>query len=259
MQECNPHDVGWSLPLAGRGTVARSNPRLVVGAGVITTLLLVGGPGMAAAIADPRDSGGSDRGNSSDRDWRDSRAGSQSGDGDRRAGAGDNRKSDDGFRGDDGPSFGNDNGPQTRVGSGRTDIQDVAPGDGFGSSDRPDSDHRGAQTGQFEPPRVTFGNGRSPGEQDDDREPRFRVSAPEPAAPPPPPPPPPPPAAPDPSWADRISLPPAAPKQLSVAPTAAATEPLWGIAGLLLIPAAGAVLGYRQARAAQAVAGLRRP
>ena len=240
--------------------MARSNPRLVVGVGVISTFLLVGGPGMAAAIADPGHSGRSDWDNSSDRDWGDSRGGSKSGDGDRRGGGGDNRKSGDGFRGDDdGPSFANGNGPQTRVGSGRTDIQGAAPGDGSGSNDRSGSDHPGAQTGQFEPPRVTVGNGRSPGVQDDDGEPRFRVSAPEPAPAPPPPPPPPPPPAPDPSGADRLSLPRAVPKELSVAPAADWAEPLWGIAGLLLIPAAGAVLGYRQARAAQAVGGLRRP
>jgi hypothetical protein len=36
------------------------------------------------------------------------------------------------------------------------------------------------------------------------------------------------------------------------------SDPLWGLAGLLLIPAAGAMLGYRQARAAHAVERLRR-
>ena len=34
------------------------------------------------------------------------------------------------------------------------------------------------------------------------------------------------------------------------------TDPLFGLAGLLLIPAVGAALGYRQARAAQSVAGV---
>jgi len=34
---------------------------------------------------------------------------------------------------------------------------------------------------------------------------------------------------------------------------------MWGLAGLLLIPAAGAALGYRQARAAHAAERLRRP
>ena len=40
-------------------------------------------------------------------------------------------------------------------------------------------------------------------------------------------------------------------------PAADWSDPLWGVAGLLLIPAAGATLGYRQARAAQAVDRLR--
>jgi hypothetical protein len=48
--------------------------------------------------------------------------------------------------------------------------------------------------------------------------------------------------------------------QRLVAPTAGMADPLWGVAGLLLIPAAGAILGYRQARAAEAIAKLgRRP
>jgi hypothetical protein len=266
MQECNLHVVGWSLPLAERGTVARSNPRLVAGAGVVTAFLLVGGPSVAVAIAEPGHSGRGDRDNS-DRNWGDSRGGyNRGGDdrGDRRGNGDSNRKSDNGFRGDDdGPSFGNDDAPQSRVGSGRTEIQQVSPGEvsdeGSGSSGRSGSDHPGAPKANFDPPRVTVGNGRSPGVQDDDRERRFGVTAPEPAPAPPPPPPPPPPPAPEPSWTDRIYTPPAMPKQLGVTPTASWTEPLWGIAGLLLIPAAGAVLGYRQARAAKAVAELGRP
>jgi hypothetical protein len=43
-----------------------------------------------------------------------------------------------------------------------------------------------------------------------------------------------------------------------VAPAAELADPLWGVAGLLLIPAAGAILGYRQARATQAAAKLGR-
>jgi hypothetical protein len=242
--------------------VARSNPRLVVGVGVISAFLLIGGPGLAAAIADPGHSGRGDR-DSSDRGWGDSRGGSKRG-GDFPGGGGDNRKSDDGIRGgNDGPSFGNSDGPQSRVGSGRSEIQQLSPGDasssdGSGSTDRSGSDRPGGPKADFEPPRVTVGNGRSPGVQDDDREPRFRIAVPEPS-PAPPPPPPPPPAAPDPSWADRIYMPPAEPKQIGVAPAAGWAEPLWGIAGLLLIPAAGAVLGYRQARAAQTAEVLRRP
>jgi len=245
--------------------VARSNPRLVAGVGVISAFLLVGGPSVAVAIADPGHSGHGDRDNS-DGNWGGSKRGGD-GTSDRRGGGGggDNRKSDNGFRdGDGGPSFGRSDPPQSRVGSGRTEIQQLSPGepssvDGSGSSDRSGSDHPGAPKADFDPPRVTVGNGRSPGVQDDDPEPRFGSNAPEPAPAPPPPPPPPPPPAPEPSWADRISTPPVMPKQLGVTPTASWTEPLWGIAGLLLIPAAGAVLGYRQAKAAKAVAELGRP
>lgn len=214
---------------------------------------------MAAATADPGHSGRGDRDNS-DRNWGDHGSGPKRGGydgGDRRGGGGDNRKSDGGFGGgDDAPSFGGNGGPQTRVGSGRNDGHQLSPEVGSDSNDRSGSDHPGAPSAKFEPPKVTVGNGRSPGVQDDDREPRKWAPAPEPAPEPPPPPPPAP--APAPSWVDRIYTPPAMPKQLGVTPTSSLTDPLWGIAGLLLIPAAGAVLGYRQARAAKAAAELGR-
>jgi hypothetical protein len=208
---------------------------------------------MAAAIAEPGHSGRGDRDNS-DRDWGDAGSGSKRGgdnQGDRRGGGGDNRKSD----GNGGPSFGNTDGPQSRVGSGRTDVQQLSPGTGSGSNDRSGSDNPGSPSSKFEPPKVTVGNGRTPGIQDDDREPRNWAPAPEPA---PAPPPPPAPAPQPPSWVERIYTPPAMPKQLGVTPASSLTDPLWGIAGLLLIPAAGAVLGYRQARAARAAAELGR-
>ncbi|HJT95640.1 MAG TPA: hypothetical protein VJ777_27480 [Mycobacterium sp.] len=239
--------------------MARSNPRLVVGVGAISAFLLFGGPGIAVAIAEPGHSGRGDRDNS-DRNWGDYGGGPKRGGydgGDRRGGGGDNRRSDGGFGGsDDAPSFGGNGGPQSRVGSGRTDVQQLSPEVGSDSNDRSGSDHPGAPSAKFEPPKVTVGNGRSPGVQDDDREPRNWAPTPEPAPEPPPPPPPAP--APAPSWVDRIYTPPAMPKQLGVTPTSSLTDPLWGIAGLLLIPAAGAVLGYRQARAAKAAAELGR-
>jgi hypothetical protein len=46
-------------------------------------------------------------------------------------------------------------------------------------------------------------------------------------------------------------------EQLVAEPTGG-LDPLWGVAGLLLIPAAGAILGYRQARAAHSAAELGR-
>jgi hypothetical protein len=54
---------------------------------------------------------------------------------------------------------------------------------------------------------------------------------------------------------------PAAPvltQQLGVSEEVDWSDPLWGLTGLLLIPAAGAILGYRQARAAHAADRLRR-
>jgi hypothetical protein len=135
--------------------------------------------------------------------------------------------------------------PRTRVGSGRD------PGT---SVERSGPDYSPDPAGAFKPPKVTFGDGRTPGVQGTDPEPRWRGGG-EPAAPPPPPatvvvdiaPPP----------TNRTPKPPVI-RQLMVAPAAELTDPMWGVAGLLLIPAAGAILGYRQARATQAVAKLGR-
>ena len=103
---------------------------------------------------------------------------------------------------------------------------------------------------------MTFGDGRTPGVQDHDTGPRWDWSAPEPAPPPPPPqvitvplnPP----------KIRPVALHPGVVQQLVVAPTAGVVDPLWGVAGLLLMPAAGAILGYRQARGAHAAAELGR-
>jgi hypothetical protein len=112
---------------------------------------------------------------------------------------------------------------------------------------------------QFTPPRVVFGNGRTPAPPEPDAQPpRVTYSVPDvaPASPPPPPPlPSPAPAAPvaamsPPSWVVRIAAPTVAPQLVGVTP-ADWVDPLFGLTGLLLIPIAGASLGYRQARAAQ--------
>jgi hypothetical protein len=246
--------------------VARLNPRLAAGVGVLSVFLLLGGSGAAVAIADE---GGehSGRGNGSGEsgengDWR----------GGSRGESHDRDSSNSEFRRGDGSGLEKQGGrPEVRVGSGREDTQQLLPSDdvdprdgsgssgGTGSSGGSGSAHTGASDSGFNPPRVTVGNGRSPGIlSGGDREPRWYNPSSEPA--PAPPPPPPPPAAPTaPSLIDRISNPPALPKQLSVAPAADWSDPLWGIAGLLLIPAAGAALGYRQARAAHAAERLGRP
>jgi hypothetical protein len=216
-----------------RGTVAQANLRVAAGIGFVAAFLLAGGPSAAVAIADPGDS---HSGHSDKHDRSDSHGGSDWSDDNRTSG---NRGSQKSRTAD---------GPRTKVGSGRES----------GTSDeRPGSDYSPDPTGAFKPPKVTFGDGRTPGVQDTDPEPRWRGGAPEPAPPPPPPP-----AtevvviAPPPST-NRTPRPPVI-RQLIVSPAAERTDPLWGVAGLLLVPAAGAILGYRQARAAQAVAKLGR-
>ena len=211
-----------------------ANLRVAAGIGVVAAFLLTGGPSAAVAIADR---GGSHSGHSDKRDPSDSRGGSD--------------------RSDDNVTSGNRSAqksstaevPRTKVGSGR---------DAGTSDERPGSDYSPGPPGSFKPPKVTFGDGRSPRVQDTDPEPRWRGGAPEPA--PPPPPPPPATAVVDISPAPKTDRTPRRPviRQLIVAPAAELTDPLWGVAGLLLVPAAGAILGYRQARAAHSAAELGR-
>jgi len=212
--------------------VAPANLRLAAGVGVVAACLLVAGPSAAVALADP----GSRHGNHSDNNKRGSVSGSS------RSGS---DYSDDNIN--DGANSVNDSRPSSKVGSGRES----------GTSDeRPSSDFSPNSPAPSRAPKVTFGDGRSPGVQDRGPEPRWGWSAPEPAPPPPPP--------------QVITVPlnpptvkpapqhPGVVQQLVVAPTAGIADPLWGMAGLLLIPAAGAVLGYRQARGAHAAAELGR-
>lgn len=120
----------------------------------------------------------------------------------------------------------------------------------------------GALAPAFEPPQATFGNGRT----SQSRGPAPEAGGESPALAPPVsspgqsasmPPESLPPLAPTPL--SRDTTPPAVVRQFVVAPGAGTTDPLWGIAGLLLIPVAGAALGYRQAKAAQAAERIGRP
>ncbi len=220
--------------------MARSNLCLAAGGGVVAAFLLVGGPGAAAAIADP---GGSHSGHGDHSDYRDGgygHGGSKQGDDDRNGG------DDNGQR------------PQTRVGSGGSgtqgDLTSEGPVSEMPAADRPGSDRPGAPTAKPDRPRVTFGNGRSPIVQ---RAEPPRVRDPIEVAPEPPPPP-----VVDTGPAptiDYVRPPRIVVPQFDVAPSAAITDPLFGLAGMLLIPAAGAFVGYRQAKASQAVDVLRRP
>jgi hypothetical protein len=218
--------------------VAQANLRVAAGIGFVAAFLLAGGPSAAVAIADPV---GSHSSRSDNHDRSDSRGGSDWRNGNVTSG---NRSSQKSIVEDS---------PRTRVGSGR----ESGTSDAGTPDERPGSDYSRDPTGAFKPPKVTFGDGRTPGVQDADPEPRWRGGGAEPAPPPPPPPT---------TVVVDIAPPPStnrAPRspvirQLIVAPAAESTDPLWGVAGLLLIPAAGAVLGYRQARAAEAVAKLGR-
>ena len=206
--------------------MAQANLRRAAGVGVVAACLLIGGPSVAVAIADQ---GGSHSGHSGNGKGSDS-----SGRGSVNTNTRSAQKSTTNTTSD---------APRTTVGSGR---------DAGTSNGRPGSDHSPDPSGAFKPPKVTFGDGRTPGVQDNDG--RIGHVAPGPA----PPPPPPVVTAPAPSWVHKIYRPPVVPQQLGVTQAADLTDPLWGIAGLLLIPAAGAILGYRQARAAQAAADLGR-
>jgi hypothetical protein len=212
--------------------VAQANLRLAAGVGVVAACLLIAGPSAAVALADP---GGGHSGRSGNDkrgpDSGSSRSGSDYSDtvtGGGRAGTATEGR------------------PTSRVGSGRES----------GTSDeRPSSDFSPGPPAQSRSPKVTFGDGRTPGVQDHQPEPRWHWNAPEPAAPPPPqviivplnPP-----------TVSPVPEHPGVVEQLVVAPTAGLADPLWGVAGLLLIPAAGAILGYRQARGAHAAAELGR-
>jgi hypothetical protein len=208
--------------------VPQAHLRLAASIGVVATCLLIGGPSASVAIADPGDgSRHSDGGSGSDSgsDWSDSNitGGSRTG-----ANADSEQR------------------PSSRVGSGR---------DSGTSDQRPGADYSPAPPAR-KAPKVTFGNGRTPGVEHRDREPRCCGSAPE---PPPPPPPPQVITVPlNPPTVSPVREQPGVVQQLVVAPTSGLADPLWGVAGLLLIPAAGAILGYRQARAAHAVAELGR-
>ena len=204
--------------------------RFAAGVGVVAACLLVAGPSAAVALADP--SGGhSGRADNSKR-------GSDSG--------GSRSGSDYSDTINSGANSNNEGRPSSRVGSGR---------ESGTSEERPSNDYSPDPPGQGRSPKVTFGDGRTPGIQDHDSGPRWGWNAPQPAPPPPPPqvitvPLNPPTVAP-------VNTHPGVVEQL-VAPTAGVADPLWGVAGLLLIPAAGAILGYRQARGAHAAAELGR-
>ncbi|MGZ6777401.1 MAG: hypothetical protein ACXVGO_00250 [Mycobacterium sp.] len=126
---------------------------------------------------------------------------------------------------------------------------------------RPGSRYSGQSVTSFRAPRVVVGNGRTPGAHTRTLTPEAVLSydsldTPEavPAAP----------AVPEAIEIDIPPLPPLPPVEqirsaelvvgeFATGTADTVTDPLAGVAGLILIPAIGAVLGYRQARAAQSL------
>jgi hypothetical protein len=240
-----------------------------------------GGDDRNDGYGDNRDGGyggGSDGGYGADRDGGDrgDRDGSYGGGGDRnpwgdgnRWSGDDDQKSTSGSDSDQSSTSGSSRtstggstaslAPQTSTGSSQASTDDSplapqTPADGPGSDTVSGADGAGPPIAEIVQPRVVVGNGRSPGIQPPSSEPpRWSFVVPEIA----PAPPPPPPIAIPPAPSDRVHPQRLIP-QLGIAPSLDWTDPLWGLAGLIVIPAAGAVLGYRQAKAARAVEVLTR-
>jgi hypothetical protein len=114
----------------------------------------------------------------------------------------------------------------------------------------------GAAVTSADPPRVVFGNGRTPGPPADLSDTPPPVTAPAVAVSN---------DLPAPAALAAPPAPPAAPTmmQRTMAPLLTPTAPasglssLWGLAGLILAPLAGILLGYRQARANKAASELK--
>jgi hypothetical protein len=264
--------------LVRKGIVAHSTVRFAAGAGVVAASLLILGPNPAHAVADKHGPG-----SQFDNDSRKNVSSGKGGNAQRPVSnwvkdviggfdiAGQDAK----------PDL---DPPLMNLGTGGGDLQDVAvvntlapqgqaamrsaavaeapagdnvtaaaPQSGGGYSGRPPT--------SFQAPRVTIGNGRTPGTNVPHPSPasdatllRDTLVSPE-AVPPmpaaieiniPPLPPPLPPV-------ERIRAADLVPAQFGTSTTDTVTDPLAGLAGLILIPAIGAVLGYRQARAAQSM------
>jgi hypothetical protein len=253
--------------------VAQAKLRLAAGVAMTATCLLAGGTSTAVAIADPGHRGHS--GHSNHGKGSDHRRGGSGGSKSDSPRGGDSGRSDDNIititeaprlaklEDDDNNNDKDNNNDNDNAGGAKAD-SDGRPSSRLGSGresgtseERSGSDYSPDPPGRVRAPKVKFGDGRSPGVQNREPEPSWRVSPPEPAPPPPPP-------------AEVITVPlnpptlspvhvqPGVVQQLVVAPTSGWGDPLWGVAGLLLIPAAGAILGYRQARGAHAAAELGR-
>jgi hypothetical protein len=260
--------------LVREGIVAHSTVRIAAGAGVVAASLLIVGPNPAPAAADKH---------------------GYSNDDNRNIGSGKRSASDlvkgvldgiDSITGSGATSKPDLSPPTMNLGSDTEDafvVQDAAPqgqmalrsaavpeapvGDNIVAAlpGGGGSDYSGQPASAFRAPRVTIGNGRTPGTHVAEPPSAGQAlltfdalavpDASVPAAPPVP-------------MAIEIDLPPLPPPlppierlgpaelvvgQIGYGTADTVTDPLAGVAGLFLIPAIGAVLGYRQARAAQSL------
>jgi hypothetical protein len=260
------------------GIVAHSTVRFAAGAGVVAASLLIVGPNPAQAVADKHGPG-----SHFDNDPRKNVSSGKGGNAQRPVS---NWVKDviGGFGiGDQGPKPDLDP-PLMNLGTGGGDPEDLvvvnslAPqpqtamrsaaiaqppaGDNVAAAaPRSGGGYSGRPVTSFQAPRVTIGNGRTPGTNvpqpgQGPEATLLRDTLVSPAAVPPMPaaieiniPPLPPPLPP----VERIRPAELVTGQLGTSTTDTVTDPLAGLAGLILIPAIGAVLGYRQARAAQSL------
>ena len=261
--------------------MAHADVRIALSAGLISAALTIGGPCIAAASADPGHSGTSHskHGDSHrDRQYDRHGQGGTSPDDDRFGDRDDgNRRARDSYQGgvdrdgwegryDDAPTKGDYEGSggyqvasrpaaqPTTTSRNTTITGDATPNDtppsvepgGGGSVPQ------GGVAAPLEAPRVTFGNGRTPGVLKTAPGDTANVVNPVPASAPAPPPPP----APESPSAALMAVEPESQEFIDriwapLRPTFGSGL-LFGLAGLVLMPLSGVWLGYRQARAARA-------
>jgi hypothetical protein len=258
--------------LVREGIVAHSTVRFAAGAGVVAASLLIVGPNPAQAVADKNGSGTYSK--------NDSRKGVSPGQGNLGRSVSDfvNNVLKGGGTGNNGldssPGPGSDFGdlavvedvsPDGPVALRSAAVAEAPAGDNVSAAaPRSGGGYSGRPVMSFQAPRVTIGNGRTPGTHVPAPGPApeavlMQDSLTSPAAVP---------SAPAVPTAIEINIPPLPPPlppverirpaelvtgQFGTSTTDTVTDPLAGLAGLILIPAIGAVLGYRQARAAQSL------
>jgi hypothetical protein len=236
--------------------VAHSTLRLAAGASVIAASFLIVAPNPSQAFADKHGAdshsnnehknGGSGRGGNAGSDlssWVNGAVGS-------------------GGIGGDSKSEAESLAPQSQIAMRSAMVAEQPAGDNVtAAAPRGGSDYSGQPASGFKSPRVVVGNGRVPGTHtpglDSPPEAVFgQDTAESPAAAP---------AVPEAVQIDIPPLPPPLPSNEKIWPSEfvvaefgtgtadTVTDPLAGVAGLILIPAVGAMLGYRQARAAQSL------